>query len=196
MGHDPKDVKATERLIKKKNDDIAALKKQLKIPPLHHPQTIEVIETQKGQEELMDLVLKLNDQLKETEKELDTLIQSKQSELATTSTTAIPTVTTIVPSTLVASLAPTTPPATALPVTTESITAGTSTKETTELVKAMEEMSIHSTKLRRLREKVAILDTDCNLTQIHQREETQKALRMGEKIKVLEKYLTLQKPLR
>lgn len=68
LGHDPKDVKAMERLIKKKNDDIDALKKQLKIPPLHHPQTTEVLETQKGQEELMDLVLKPNDQLKETEK--------------------------------------------------------------------------------------------------------------------------------
>jgi len=32
------------------------------------------METQKGQEELMDLVLKLNYQLKEIEKELDTLI--------------------------------------------------------------------------------------------------------------------------
>ena len=74
LGHDPKDVKATEKLIKKKNADIAALKKQLKIPPFHHPQTTEVPETQKGQEELIDLVLKLNDQLKETEKELDTLI--------------------------------------------------------------------------------------------------------------------------
>jgi hypothetical protein len=70
LGHDPKDVKAAEQLIKKKNDDIAALKKQLKIPPLHHPQTAEVIEKQK-EEELMDLVLKLNDQLKETEKELE-----------------------------------------------------------------------------------------------------------------------------
>lgn len=37
LGHDPKDVKAIENLIKKKNDEIAALKKQLKIPPLHHP---------------------------------------------------------------------------------------------------------------------------------------------------------------
>ena len=74
MGHYPNDVKATERLIKKKNDDIDALKNHLKIPPLHHPQTTEVLETQKGQEELMDLVLKLNDQLKETKKELDTLI--------------------------------------------------------------------------------------------------------------------------
>jgi len=43
LGHDPKYVKATERLIKKKNDDIAALKKQLKIPPLHHPHTAEVL---------------------------------------------------------------------------------------------------------------------------------------------------------
>lgn len=74
LGHDPKDVKATEKLIKKRNDDIASLEKQPKIPPLHHPQTTEVLETQKGQEELMDLVLKLNDQLKETEKELGTLI--------------------------------------------------------------------------------------------------------------------------
>jgi len=32
LGHDPKDIKATEKLIKKNNDDIAALKKQLKIP--------------------------------------------------------------------------------------------------------------------------------------------------------------------
>ena len=27
LGHDPKDIKATEKLIKKKNDDIAALKR-------------------------------------------------------------------------------------------------------------------------------------------------------------------------
>lgn len=61
MGHDPKYVKVVERLIKKKNDGIVALKKRLKIPHLHHPQIAEVLETQKEQEELMDLVLKLND---------------------------------------------------------------------------------------------------------------------------------------
>ena len=81
------------------------MKKQLKITQPHHPQTMEVLEAQKGHEELMDLVLKLNDQLKAIEKELDTLIQSKQSDLATTSTTAIPTVTIAVPSTMAASLA-------------------------------------------------------------------------------------------
>ena len=44
LGHDPKDIKATEKRMKKKNDDIAALKRQLKVPQLHHPQTLEVIE--------------------------------------------------------------------------------------------------------------------------------------------------------
>lgn len=37
FGHDPKDLKVAEQLIKMKNDDVAALKKHLKIPPLHYP---------------------------------------------------------------------------------------------------------------------------------------------------------------
>ena len=57
------------------------------------------------------------------------------------------------------------------------------------------EMSIQATKLKRLKEKAVSLETNCKLAQIQQREEAQKAPRMGEKIKVLEKYLTLQKPL-
>ena len=43
LGHDPKDVKGVEELIKKKEEDIAALRKQLKLPPSRHPQTTEVI---------------------------------------------------------------------------------------------------------------------------------------------------------
>ena len=100
LGHDPKNIEATEQLIKKKNDDIAALKKQLKIPQLQHPRTFEVLEGQTRHEELMDLVLKLNYQLREIEKELDSLIQLKQTDIATTSTNVIPTVSTAVPSTL------------------------------------------------------------------------------------------------
>lgn len=56
LGHDPKYIKAIEKMIKKKNDDIATLKKQLKIPELQHPQTLEVLETQHKHEELMELV--------------------------------------------------------------------------------------------------------------------------------------------
>ena len=60
LGHNPKDVKATEALIKKKDEDIAGLRKQLKLPPLRHPQIAEVVQ-KKAKEELMDLVLKLYD---------------------------------------------------------------------------------------------------------------------------------------
>jgi len=59
----------------------------------------------------------------------------------------------------------------------------------------MEEMSIQATEMNRLREKVASLETDYKLAQLKQKEEAQKAQRMSERIKVLEKYLTLEKPL-
>jgi len=143
LGHDPKDIKATKKLIKKKNYDIATLKKQLKIPQLQHPETQEVLESQKKHEDLMDLVLKLNDQLREIEKELENLIQLKQTDIGTTLVNVIPIVTTTVPSTLVASLAPLAPMATSQPVSTKSTsTTGTLGDEATKLVKAMEEMSI------------------------------------------------------
>jgi len=37
LGHDPKDVKGVEAIIKKKEEDIASLRKQLKLPPSRHP---------------------------------------------------------------------------------------------------------------------------------------------------------------
>ena len=39
LGHNPKDIKGIEALIKNKDDDIAALRKQLKLPASRHPQT-------------------------------------------------------------------------------------------------------------------------------------------------------------
>lgn len=61
LGHDLSDIKVAEKLIKKKNEDIEALKKQLKLPHLEHPKTKEVLESQTNHEEMMDLVLQLND---------------------------------------------------------------------------------------------------------------------------------------
>lgn len=46
-----------------------------------------------------------------------------------------------------------------------------------------------------LKEKVASLETNYKLAQIMQKEEAQKANRMSEKVKALEKDLTLEKPL-
>lgn len=69
--HDPSDIKATEKLIEKKNEDITALKEQLKLPHLQHPHTKEVLESQTNHEEMMDLVMQMNDELREMEKELE-----------------------------------------------------------------------------------------------------------------------------
>ena len=69
-------MKAAEALIKKKDEDIAALREQLKFPPSRHPQTAEIIQ-QRSEEELMDLVLKLNEQLKETEQALEKSLKDK-----------------------------------------------------------------------------------------------------------------------
>ena len=110
----------------------------------------------------MDLVLKPNEQLKETEKELDNLIQSKQSELATTPQNVIPTISIAMPSTLAVALAPTILLEPALPVTGTSVGTRASkstkmpTEKTVELIKAMEEMSIHSTELKKLRKKCQV----------------------------------------
>lgn len=117
----------------------------------------------------MDLVLKLNDQLKEKEKELDKFIQSKQSELANTPQIVIPAISTIVPYTLVDSLAPTVLPATAIPITGTSTSLGSFAEKTTKIVKSIEEMIIQATELKRLREKVSSLETKFKLTQIQQK---------------------------
>jgi len=39
LGHDPNDPKGVQTLMKKKDEDIAALKKLVKLPPTLHPQT-------------------------------------------------------------------------------------------------------------------------------------------------------------
>jgi len=118
----------------------------LKIPQLQHPQTQEVLESQTRHEELMDLVLKLNDQLREIEKELETLIQLKQSDIATTSANVIPIVSTAFPSIMATSLAPIAPmPTTQLVSIDSTSAAGASREEVAKLVRAMDEMSIHAT---------------------------------------------------
>ena len=43
LGHDPKDAKGIKSLMKKKEEDIASLRKQLKLPITMHPQTTEVV---------------------------------------------------------------------------------------------------------------------------------------------------------
>jgi len=96
LGHDPKDAKGIKALIKKKEEDIAALRKQLKLPPSRHPQTTEITE-QKSEEDMMDLLMKLNERLTDTEQALEKALKEKQGESTSQPPEVIPTVTTAVP---------------------------------------------------------------------------------------------------
>ena len=59
----------------------------------------------------------------------------------------------------------------------------------------MEEMSIQATKMNKLKEKVRSLETDYKLAKIMHKEEVQKVARMSERLKAMEKDLTLKEPL-
>lgn len=56
-------------------------------------------------------------------------------------------------------------------------------------------MSIQTTQMKKLKEKITSLETDYKLSQIMRKEEIHKATKMNEIIKILEKELTLKEPL-
>ena len=171
LGHDPKDVKATEALIKNKDEDIIALRKQLKLPPSTHPQTAEIIK-KKSEEELMDLLLKLNERLNETEQELEKALKDKQGESTSQPPNLIPIVSTAVPSTLGAALAPN-----ILAVIVEVVATTTGTTgvaqgsianlSTEELIKSMEDIKIQVSELNKVKEQYSNLDQRYDLSEIN-----------------------------
>ena len=59
VGYNPKDIKVTKGLIRKKNEKIIALKKQLKLSNTEHPKTKEVLETENQKDEMMNLIIQL-----------------------------------------------------------------------------------------------------------------------------------------
>jgi hypothetical protein len=108
LGHDPKDPKGTQALIRKKEEDIVALRKQMKLPVTIHPQTAEVAQQQEV-EDVVSLLMRMNERIMETEKALEEAQRGKQPELAPQpSQTApiVPAPTITAPSTAVTSAAP------------------------------------------------------------------------------------------
>jgi len=51
--------------MRKKEEDIVELRKQLKMPPSMHPRTADVVQ-QKYKEDMMDMLMRLNERLSET----------------------------------------------------------------------------------------------------------------------------------
>jgi hypothetical protein len=78
IGYDPTNFKAAEEMIKKKNADIAALRKQLKLPPTEDPQTKEIAEREGEKDEMLRLLMEQSAQLREMEAEMEKLLKEKE----------------------------------------------------------------------------------------------------------------------
>ena len=192
LGHDPKDVKGIKALMKKKEDDIAALRKQLKLPITMHPQTTEVVQ-EKVEEDMMDLLMKMNQRLNETEQELEKALQEKQgvltsqpSQTAPTVTTSLPTATTTVPSTV---------QATATSSLAKTVVGSSTTMTTKELIKVMEDLKLQVSELKETKEKLAKLEISYDKSKMTVVEKAREVKALENKFKALEKDLSLDKPL-
>jgi hypothetical protein len=78
IGYNPSNVKAVEEMLKKKNVDIASLRKQLKFPPTEDAQEKEIAEIEGENDEMLRLIMEQNAQLKEMEAELKKLLKEKE----------------------------------------------------------------------------------------------------------------------
>jgi len=78
IGYDPSNVKAAEEMIKKKNANIASLRKQLKLPPTEDSQEKEIAEKEGEKDEILKLLMEQNAQLKEMEAEMEKLVKEKE----------------------------------------------------------------------------------------------------------------------
>jgi hypothetical protein len=140
IGYDPANVKAAEEMIKKKNADIAALRKQLKLPPTEDPQTKDIAEREGEKDEMLRLLMEQSAQLKEMEAEMEKLLQEKEQSKAGEGITlsAIP----------IAGLSAMT--VTAIP----SATAEQRPEGTIDLAKSMERMNLQESEISRLKKEL------------------------------------------
>jgi small-conductance mechanosensitive channel len=76
--YDPSNVKEVEKMLKKKNVDIAYLRKQLKLPPTEDARTKEIAEIEGEKDEMLKLIMEQNTQLKEMEAEMERLVKEKE----------------------------------------------------------------------------------------------------------------------
>lgn len=77
LGYDPNNVKATKDIFKK-NGDIQALRKQLKLPTTEHPQAKDVTNLEIEKENFFKLIAENNVQLQNMEKDMEALLKEKE----------------------------------------------------------------------------------------------------------------------
>ena len=133
---------------------------------------------------------------------MDKLVHEKEIKKARKTPAVIPIVTTVVPSTLAEELAPKVPLAIAVQVTSSTTLAIESSTTTTQhyyeaskLVKAMEEMSLQTNEINKLKKVIENLEDTNKLAQINAKTHEQRANRLNIELKNMQKELTLKEPI-
>jgi len=189
LGHDPKDPKGVRALMKKKDDDIAALKKRLRLPPTEHPQTAALVQ-EKETEDTLDLLMKMNQRVIQMEEELERAAQSKQGESSSQPPPAVQINVPIPPIQPVAI-----PEATSATTTIETTTPSESSMSMEQMMKAVKELELQTTEIKEAREKLANLEGKYDKSKMAVAEKTREIKALNDKIKALEKELALDKTL-
>jgi hypothetical protein len=78
IGYDPSNFRVVEEFLKKKNADIASLRKQLKLSAIEDSQTKEMVEKEGQKEGMLKLIMEQNAQIKEMETESERLVKEKE----------------------------------------------------------------------------------------------------------------------
>jgi hypothetical protein len=186
IGYDPANIKAAEELIKKKNVDIASLRKQLKISATEDPQAKEMAETEGQKEEMLKLIMEQNAQIKEMEAELDKLVKEKEKNvpMAVIPLNAVPI--TGVSTTMTTS------------TTTGEIPAATSVTTpdaADQLAKAMEDMTLQGAEIRKLQEEIQNLQKLNSTFQASYNTERHKSDKLKQELQQLQKETVMAKTL-
>jgi exonuclease VII large subunit len=181
ISYDPSNVKAVEEMLKKKNADIASLRKQLKLPPTEDSQAKEITETKGEKDEMLKLIMEQNAHLKEMEAELEKLVkekeQSKPMEVIPLSAIPLTGVSTM----YVAEI----PLATPL----------TAPEKTVELAKSMEEMNLQETEISRHKKEIENLQELNSSFQTSYSKEKQTSDQLKQELQQLQKQRVVGKTL-
>ena len=92
IGYDPTNVEAVEEILKKKNANIAALRKQLKMSTTEDSLTKDIEENEAQKAKMMKLIMEQSAQLKKMETKMEKLVKEKEkaTELSTIPLDVVP----------------------------------------------------------------------------------------------------------
>jgi len=162
-----------------------------------HPQTAELVQEKEG-EDTMDLFMRMNQRIIQMEEELERALQDKQGESTSQPPQTAPTVVTV-PPTQAAAIPPVIPTSTTTTTTTDATATTTTTPKSSmsmeEMMKAVKELEVQVIEVKEAKENLAKLEANYDKSKMTVAEKQREIKALDNKIKALEKELTLDKTL-